>query len=95
MNSSAHCAVVTGSSSGIGLAIAQRLLTSGYRVVINYSIDDDRAEDALAECRKISPHVVLEKADVAYAEQAKRLVTRAITEFGRGHRQARTRPHRA
>jgi len=52
-------------------------------VVINYAVDDHRAESALAECRKISPHVVLEKADIAQADQAARLMTRAAAEFGR------------
>jgi NAD(P)-dependent dehydrogenase (short-subunit alcohol dehydrogenase family) len=75
--------IVTGSSTGIGKAIALRLLRSGYGVVLNYSADDGRANDALAECRQYSSDVVLEKADVSDARSAAGLVRRAVDEFGR------------
>jgi NAD(P)-dependent dehydrogenase (short-subunit alcohol dehydrogenase family) len=75
--------IVTGSSSGIGKAIAMRLLASGYRVVLNYANDPKRAREALAECRDISTSVVLEQADVANPDDAARLVMRAINDFGR------------
>src|SRR5262245_32256814 len=76
-------AVVTGSTSGIGKAIAARLLASGYCVVLNYARDHDRAQQALAECREISPKVVLEQADVSRPLDAARLVARAVDAFGR------------
>ncbi len=44
-------AVITGSTSGIGLAIAKRLLHAGYRVTLNYANNDERASQALAECK--------------------------------------------
>jgi len=83
MTNTRHSAIVTGSSSGIGKAIAMRLLASGYKVVLNYSTDARRAERALAECLAISPDVVLEQADVANPDDAARLITRAVTSFGR------------
>lgn len=75
-------AVVTGSTSGIGKEIAMRLLGAGYGVVLNYSSDDERAEATLAQCRQVSTRVALEKADVANAGDAARLVRRAVEEFG-------------
>src|ERR1700730_8499040 len=76
-------AVVTGSSAGIGKAIALRLLHSGYGVVLNYSTDDERANETLSECRQHSSNVVLEKADVGDADSAASLIRRATGEFGR------------
>jgi NAD(P)-dependent dehydrogenase (short-subunit alcohol dehydrogenase family) len=75
-------AVVTGSSSGIGRAIAVRLLQSGTRVVLNYSTNDKRATDTLSFCREIDPSVVLVRADVSQAREAGRLIQRAVDEFG-------------
>jgi len=51
-------AVITGSTSGIGLAIAKRLLHAEYRVTLNYANNDERASKALAECMEISPEVL-------------------------------------
>jgi NAD(P)-dependent dehydrogenase (short-subunit alcohol dehydrogenase family) len=75
-------AVVTGSTSGIGKAIAIRLVRSGYGVVLNYAADDERAKDALSQCRQAGPDVVLVKGDVSDADTATLLVTRAVEEFG-------------
>jgi NAD(P)-dependent dehydrogenase (short-subunit alcohol dehydrogenase family) len=75
-------AVVTGSTSGIGRAVAVRLLRDGCRVVLNYSTDEDRAAATLGACRQIAPDVILVKADVSNAEQASRLIKRAVDEFG-------------
>lgn len=75
-------AVVTGSTSGIGKAIAVRLLRSGYGVVLNYAADDERAKEALSECRRAGPDVLLVKGDVSDADTAATLVTRAVKEFG-------------
>lgn len=83
MSSSTRTAVVTGSSSGIGLAIAMRLLRAGYCVLLNYSSDRDQAMRALADCEQISKCVLIEQADVRKCDEATRLVQRAVDEFGR------------
>ena len=76
-------AVVTGSSTGIGRAIAIRLLQSEYGVVLNYSTSDERANVTLSQCRQISSDVVLVQADVSSADAASSLIQRAVDEFGR------------
>jgi NAD(P)-dependent dehydrogenase (short-subunit alcohol dehydrogenase family) len=83
MDTGERVAVVTGSSSGIGKAIALRLLTAGYGVVLNYSTDDERAATALAEAKDISPRVLLAKADVSNAQAAAGLIEHAVETFGR------------
>lgn len=83
MPSTQPAAVVTGSSSGIGRAIAVRLLRSGYRVVLNYSTNDELAAATLTLCRQIDPSAVLVKADVSNADAVSALVERAADAFGR------------
>lgn len=76
-------AVITGSTSGIGRAVALRLLRSGYKVVLNYSVDDEQAASALAECREASPDVILVKADVSNPHDVSALMEQAVDAFGR------------
>ena len=76
-------AVITGSTSGIGKAIASRLLNSGYAVTANYAANDDRAAQALSEFKSVSPNVLLVKANVGLAEEAATLIESCIREFGR------------
>jgi NAD(P)-dependent dehydrogenase (short-subunit alcohol dehydrogenase family) len=83
MSGKDHVAVVTGSTSGIGKAIAVRLLRSGYKVVLNYSADDVRAAEALEQCRQSDPDVVLAKADISNVRGASGLIGRALDAFGR------------
>ena len=44
-------ALVTGGSRGIGLGIATRLLTDGYRVVVNGVRDREAVSKRLGSCR--------------------------------------------
>jgi 3-oxoacyl-[acyl-carrier protein] reductase len=83
MSSPDRAALVTGSTSGIGLAIALRLARSGYRVTLSYSSDDQQAERALEACRQAAPATVLAKADVGTAAGAARLVAQAAEAHGR------------
>ncbi len=83
MPSTQPAAIVTGSSSGIGRAIAVSLLRSGYRVALNYSANDEQAAAALSLCRQIDPSAVLVKADVSNADAASALVEQATDAFGR------------
>jgi 3-oxoacyl-[acyl-carrier protein] reductase len=83
MQEKRRAALVTGSTSGIGKAIAERLLRSGYSVVLNYMSDDARAAEVLEQCRQIDPNVALAKADVSNAEDVSGLLGYALDAFGR------------
>jgi 3-oxoacyl-[acyl-carrier protein] reductase len=76
-------AVVTGSTSGIGLAIALRLIREGYRVVLNYSHDDRRAASALEEVRNAGGDCILVRADLSRSGDAASLIAQAVDNFGR------------
>ncbi|HEY7143836.1 MAG TPA: SDR family NAD(P)-dependent oxidoreductase [Streptosporangiaceae bacterium] len=83
MSQESPSAVITGSTSGIGKAIAARLLYEGYRVILNYSHDDQRAAAALEEARHAGGHCLLVKADIGRSGEAAKLIDRAIQAYGR------------
>jgi ketoreductase RED2 len=71
--------VVTGSSSGIGRAVAERFARDGARVVVNSARSVEEGE-ALA---RSLPEAVYVQADVSREEDARRLVATALDRFGR------------
>ncbi|TDC42873.1 SDR family oxidoreductase [Micromonospora sp. KC213] len=72
-------ALVTGSSSGIGAAIARRLAAEGMRVVVN-SARSVSAGEELAASLDGATYV---RADVSVPEDAERLVATALETYGR------------
>jgi ketoreductase RED2 len=72
-------AVVTGSSSGIGAAVARRMAAAGINVVVN-SARSVSAGTALAG-ELPGAHYV--RADVAVEEEARELIEAAVQRFGR------------
>jgi 3-oxoacyl-[acyl-carrier protein] reductase len=77
-----RAAVVTGSSGGLGRAIAEGLAREGAAVVIN-SREQDRAEAAAAELAAAGHRAAAGAADVRDPEQARRLAAAAAERFGR------------
>ena len=78
-------AIVTGSSRGIGLAVARRLAAGGMNVAMNYRSDRDAAEKALEEVMSVASEgarAVIIKADVAAPEECARLAEAAASELG-------------
>lgn len=77
--SSARVALVTGSSSGIGEAVARRLADDGYRVVVNSARSVEAGEKIAASL----PDAVYLQADVAQEQDCHRLVRETLDRFGR------------
>jgi 3-oxoacyl-[acyl-carrier protein] reductase len=75
-------AVVTGSSRGIGRAIALRFAEDGYDVAVNYHTSEEAAEAVAAEVRDLGVEAVVVGADVSDPEDATRLVESAAEAFG-------------
>ncbi|MFH8835754.1 SDR family NAD(P)-dependent oxidoreductase [Streptomyces sp. NPDC017868] len=72
-------ALVTGSSSGIGAAVARRLADAGYRVVVNSGRSVEAGRALAAEL----PDAVYVQADVSDEAQATGLVAAAVEAYGR------------
>jgi ketoreductase RED2 len=71
-------ALVTGSTSGIGLAIAQRLAAEGWRVALNSA----RSAEAGAKLAADLPDAVYLQADLAAPGEPERLVAEAVAALG-------------
>ncbi|MBM6593131.1 SDR family NAD(P)-dependent oxidoreductase [Microvirga pudoricolor] len=75
-------ALVTGGSSGIGLATASLFAANGATVAINYLPDDPLAVATLRRLRREGLNVLDAPGDVSDAADARSCVSRAIDEMG-------------
>jgi NAD(P)-dependent dehydrogenase (short-subunit alcohol dehydrogenase family) len=82
MDLTGKVAVVTGSGRGLGLAYAQVLAEAGAAVVVN-DVDREAADQAVATLTEAGGKAVAEVVGVGDTEAAQRLVSRAVSEFGR------------
>ena len=75
--------VVTGSATGLGSTVAQRLAAKGGRVVINYTKSESEAQATAEECRKLGAEVIVCQADVSVDEDCRRMAADAVERWGR------------
>ena len=74
--------LVTGSSRGIGAAIALAAASEGARVGVHYHRSESGGRDVLEKARATGAEAELFQADVADGEAAEGLVGEAIKRFG-------------
>ena len=77
-----HVALVTGSTTGLGLGIAKVLGAGGAKVVMNYYNDDERAERSFAEFKSAGGEGLLLKANAIDEGAITDLVERAQSQLG-------------
>jgi 3-oxoacyl-[acyl-carrier protein] reductase len=76
-------AIVTGSSRGIGRAIAIKLAGMGARVVVNYRGNQTAAEQVLDTIHQNGGEAIAIQADVSLFADAQRLVQSALDKWGK------------
>ncbi len=76
-------AVVTGSSRGIGAAIARKLAAEGVKVVVNHRDSAEQAQEVADTIIANGGEAAIVQADVSDHEQAQSLIKAAIETFGR------------
>lgn len=75
-------ALVTGSSRGIGAAVAERLALEGYAVCVNYIRREDKALAMAEKLSRAGCRTVVCRADVSDPEQVSAMVRRTEAELG-------------
>lgn len=90
MTSTHRVALVTGSSRGIGRAIALRLAQDGFNIVVNYHSNAAKAQEvidligALPTSTNLIPvRAIAVQANIANIDQGKKLLAETIAAFGR------------
>ncbi|KAG0280610.1 hypothetical protein BGZ95_009452 [Linnemannia exigua] len=85
MSATRRVAIVTGSSRGIGRAIALRLAQDGHDIVINYQSNADKAQEAVNDVLATGngARAIAVQGDVGILADGKRLVEETLETFGR------------
>lgn len=75
-------AVITGSSRGIGRAIALELARRGAMLVINYIEHEEKAAQTKAEAERMGVRAEVVRANVASPDEARKMTALALDQFG-------------
>lgn len=76
-------ALVTGSSRGIGRAIALALGKKGVNVAVNYAGNEQKAEEVVQELQALGVKAIKIRANVADEQNVKAMIKEVTKEFGR------------
>lgn len=76
-------ALVTGSSRGIGRAIALKLADEGADIVVNFVRKKSDAEDVVTQIKQMGSKAIAVRANMAEPDDIQKLVEGAKNEFGR------------
>ncbi|HSS29668.1 MAG TPA: glucose 1-dehydrogenase [Nitrospiraceae bacterium] len=80
---SGKVAIVTGSSRGIGRAIAERLAEDGAIVVVNFRTSVQQARQVVTGIQAKGGKAVAVQSDMSQVAEARRLVIETVKQFGR------------
>ena len=81
-NAEVKSAIITGASGGIGSAIARRLVSDGFAVVVHYAGKPAPAQALVAELNAAGGKAIAVQADVANASDVERLFKESSEAFG-------------
>ncbi len=75
--------IVTGSSRGIGKAIALSFADEGANVVVNYNKSKDKAKEVVDEIVKKGSKAFAVKCDVSNETEVKKMINETVNKFGK------------
>ncbi len=75
-------ALVTGTNSGIGKAVAIALGEAGADVVVNYYSGEEAAHEVVGKIKASGSQAIAHQADVSQEDQVKSMFQRMFEEFG-------------
>jgi 3-oxoacyl-[acyl-carrier protein] reductase len=76
-------ALVTGSSRGIGRAIALTFAREGADVVVNYLRSEEKARHVVSEIESLGRKAIAVNADVSKIDEVQKMVNECIKQFGK------------
>ena len=82
METQGKVAVITGSSRGVGRAVALRLARQGCRIVLNFRSSREEAESLLKELQKTDTPSLMIQADVSKESDCLALIQQTVDRFG-------------
>ena len=82
MDVAGRVVLITGASSGVGAALAEKLAAMGARVVVNYSRSEEAANVVVSRISEAGGQALAIQADVSEEADCKRLVSATIEHFG-------------
>lgn len=75
--------LITGSSRGIGAAIAVKMADAGAKVIVNYAGSKEAAEEVVNQIKAAGGDAIALQADVSKSDEVKRMFDEAIAHYGR------------
>ncbi|MCL1630895.1 3-oxoacyl-[acyl-carrier-protein] reductase [Sporolactobacillus sp. CPB3-1] len=83
MSLESKVALVTGASRGIGRAVALRLARLGASIIVNYSGNQERAEETAAEIRAYGSDALICQCDISDESAVQAMVKQSLAHFGK------------
>jgi|LGVF01.1.fsa_nt_gb 3-oxoacyl-(acyl-carrier-protein) reductase len=74
-------ALVTGANGGLGNATALKLGMNGFKVILNYHVDEDKAVEIASSIG--TENTLLIEADITNVEAVNEMISKALEKFGR------------
>src|ERR1700678_4429379 len=82
MNLKDRAVIMTGAGTGIGRAVAEHFGKAGARVVVNYRVSREAAEEVVGAIQVAGGMAVAIAADVSKQSGAKQLMEETVRQFG-------------
>lgn len=75
--------LITGSSRGIGKAIALKFAEKGAKVIVNYVNSKKEAEEVVKKIEEIGSEAIAIKCDVSKEDEVKKMIKESVDKFGK------------